>query len=151
MISNFYFALDVFQALKCRFNIYLTILATYFISSYLHGFNVQIWAVLLTLGFLTQVEFKLRKLLSKIFFACIESKKCVYDYYDSENDGEHFFICRYGHTNTNDHWPVRWINFIFSLNALFNLAFLGSTFDGQSQVLSTYQIIEILILKSYFL
>lgn len=125
----------VFQPCKRYFagNIYATIFATYFISSYLHGFNFQIWTVLLTLGLLTQAEFKLRHRLAHIFSACIESRACVY--YDFEDeDGQSRQKCsKPSHTNTGRSLGslVPLANGAFTLLALVNLAFLGSTFDGK--------------------
>ncbi|XP_027196724.2 protein-serine O-palmitoleoyltransferase por [Dermatophagoides pteronyssinus] len=127
----------VFQIMKNNLqNIYLTILATYFLSSYLHGFNFQIWTVLLTLGLITQAEFKLRKSLANFWSACVESRKCQYDYYvydddDDNDDNNYSLVCRHGHRNIRDVWSVRLTNLFFTILALFHLAFLGATFDGQ--------------------
>lgn len=138
IISNRFFLVDVFQVMKNNLkNIYLTILATYFISSYLHGFNFQIWTVLLTLGLITQAEFKLRKSLAHFWSACVESRKCQYDYYvydDDDDDDNYSLVCRHGHRKTKNIWIVRIINLFFTLLALFHLAFLGATFDGQPDV-----------------
>ncbi|KAH9528481.1 hypothetical protein DERF_002427 [Dermatophagoides farinae] len=112
----------VFQVMKNNLkNIYLTILATYFISSYLHGL-------------ITQAEFKLRKSLAHFWSACVESRKCQYDYYvydDDDDDDNYSLVCRHGHRKTKNIWIVRIINLFFTLLALFHLAFLGATFDGQ--------------------
>ncbi|KAI2806623.1 hypothetical protein BLOT_008580 [Blomia tropicalis] len=131
----------VFQPFKhyCGGNIYATIFFTYFISSYLHGFNFQIWTVLLTLGLLTQAEFKLRSKLANIFSSCIESRTCQYYLYQ-ENDNDDSIIVKQhrkctksNHIHTGQHWfsLVRLTNFMFTILALVNLAFLGSTFDGK--------------------
>ncbi|VDN59203.1 unnamed protein product [Dracunculus medinensis] len=59
-----------------RFGTSVAVFITYFISSFLHGINFQISAVLLSLGFYTFAEAKIRNRLSKRLNCCIGARKC---------------------------------------------------------------------------
>ena len=50
-------------------------LSTFFASTFLHGLNFQLGAVLLTLGVLTFVEAKIRQKLADLFNASIAARK----------------------------------------------------------------------------
>lgn len=89
---------------------------TYLASSLLHGFNFQLAAVLLSLGFYTYIEFQLRAVLSTTFNACISSKKCP------NNQCQH-------EKNSSNSWWVIGVNIAFSILAMFHLAYLGLMFD----------------------
>ena len=51
-------------------------LLTFVVSSFLHGFNFQLTAVLLSLGFYAYAESRLRAKLAKWLDACVESRQC---------------------------------------------------------------------------
>lgn len=104
----------VFKHLKLRFGSKISILLTYCVSSLLHGLNFQIWSVLLSLGCLTLIEFKLRQKLSVIYDACIASRKCAAD-------------CGHEHQNLDI------VNVAFCVLAIMHLSFLGSAFDGKEE------------------
>lgn len=55
---------------------FTAVMLTYLVSALLHGFNIRLAAVLLSLGVYTYVEHCLRNCLSDIFSACISSKPC---------------------------------------------------------------------------
>lgn len=117
-----------------RMPLLLVILTTYAVSSLLHGVNMQIWSVLLTLGFLTFIEFKLRQRLSSIFSLCVEAKACK-------------DLCLRGHKNSTTHILARLINCVFVTLSILHLIFLGSAFDGNetssySQVYETWSILQ---------
>ena len=114
----------VFKPLKARCGTAWAVLLTYCVSSMLHGFNFQIWSVLLSLGCLTLLEFHLRHKLSLIYSACMQSKACPMD-------------C--GHQQRN---PVS-ANLLFSLLAMLHLAFLGSAFDGSEDSSSMVAVLTV--------
>lgn len=97
----------------------------------------------MTLGLLTQAEYKLRHRLATIFSACIESRPCEYLSYVVEGEDERtattstkMKCSKANHQNTGHGW-LTWVlltNVGFTLLALVNLAFLGSTFDGKPDV-----------------
>lgn len=105
----------IFTPFRQRFNVFVGILFTYVISSLLHGVNVQLAAVLLTLGCATAVEYPLRKKLSEIYDACILAHPCAND-------------CRHRH-RANDFYVIAF-NLAFSILAVVHLAYLGVMFDG---------------------
>ena len=110
----------VFLRLKMRYNDWISIIVTYFISSSMHGFNFQIWSVLLSLGIITYIEDRIRYKLSRIFNCCIMSRPCRAS---SEE------VCSRVHVNQGG-VMVMSTNLLFGLLAMIHLAFLGSTFDG---------------------
>ncbi|KAM3618798.1 uncharacterized protein V6R79_025076 [Siganus canaliculatus] len=89
------------------------ILVTYTASALLHGLSFHLWAVLLSLGFITYVEHVMRKKLASIFSACILSRPCTSD-------------C--SHHHRKEYW-VMLLNLVFSFLAIFHLTYLGSMFD----------------------
>jgi len=52
---------------------------TFTISSFLHGFNFQLTAVLVSLGFYAYGESRLRVRLAYSLGACVESRQCRAD------------------------------------------------------------------------
>lgn len=96
------------------YGIFTAVLSTYVISSLLHGVNIQLAAVLLTLGFATYCEYTLRKKISDIFDACILAHACT--------------DCTHRYRNNNLY--VCAFNFAFGLLAVIHLAYLGVMFDG---------------------
>ncbi|MBN3291285.1 PORCN palmitoleoyltransferase, partial [Polypterus senegalus] len=111
------------------------ILVTYSASALLHGLSFHLGAILLSLGFITYVEYVryehtscfflitqrhcgsplvLRKRLSVIMNACILSRRCPPD-------------CK--HQYKTNLW-VRATNVGFGMLAVFHLAYLGSLFDA---------------------
>lgn len=121
----------VFKNLKLRFGSKGAILLTYCISSLLHGLNFQIWSVLLSLGCLTLIEFKLRQKLSLIYDACIQSRKCGPD-------------C--GH----EHRSLGIVNPAFCLLAMMHLAFLGSAFDGTEHSSHMHNVLQVWSSLSFY-
>lgn len=107
---------DIFSQLK-PYGIFVAIISTYLISSLLHGVNLQVASVLLSLGFATYAEYELRKKIADIFNACILAHPC--------NNCKH----RY-----NDKNPlVRIVNLLFGMLAVFHLAYLGVIFEGSAE------------------
>ncbi|XP_062854474.1 protein-serine O-palmitoleoyltransferase porcupine [Trichomycterus rosablanca] len=88
------------------------ILLTYTTSTLLHGLSFHIGAVLITLAFMTYIEYELRKRLSTRFNACILAKRCPPD-------------CK--HKNKKAFW-VYLINGAFSVIAVLHLTYLGLVF-----------------------
>ena len=84
-------------------------------SALLHGLNFQLAAVLLSLGWYTYTEHTTRQKLASVFSACVRARKC----------GD---TCK--HRYKEAHWAVRLTNILFSLLAMFHLAYLGLMFDS---------------------
>jgi O-palmitoleoyl transferase len=93
----------------------MAIIATYAVSSLLHGLNLQLAAVLLSLGLYTYVEFMLRQKLASIFNACILSRPCRPN-------------CPHAHKETK--LIVLVANIGFGLLTFFHLIYLGVMFDS---------------------
>lgn len=104
----------IFQQVK-PYGIFFAVLFTYIISSLLHGINVQLAAVLLSLGFATYTEYTIRKKLSDIYNACILAHSCRSD-------------CKHRYKSNNLY--VVTFNIVFGLLAVFHLAYLGVMFDA---------------------
>lgn len=107
--------LDIFTQMKPH-GTFKAIISTYFISSLLHGVNLQLAAVLLTLGFATYAEHTIRAQLAYKFDACILVKACL--------------CCN--HKHSSQQLLVRIVNWIFSMMAIFHLAYLGVLIGEQS-------------------
>lgn len=104
---------DIFTHLKPR-GIFQAVILTYIVSSLLHGLNIQLAAVLLSLGFATYAEYSLRKKLADIYNACILAHPCV--------------NCTHRY-NSYNLWVIAF-NFGFGLLAVFHLAYLGVVIGG---------------------
>lgn len=93
------------------------VLVTYVVSSLLHGINFQLSAVLLSLGFHTFVETKLRNRLSYKFNSCIRASECKpgCKHYYKKNSLVTFLL-----------------NFLFRLLAIYHLVYLGMVFDDSN-------------------
>lgn len=102
----------VFRIIK-PYSAFLAVLATYLVSSLLHGMNLQISIVLLSLGFYTFVEYKLRHKLAGIYNTCILSHSCR--------------SC--DHEQQSSKWLSLLINSIFGILTVFHLAYLGVMFE----------------------
>lgn len=93
-------------------------LSTYLISSILHGLNLQLSAVLLSLGIYTYVEYKLRQKLSTIYNSCTLPNKC-----------------KPGSCSHEPKTVLRtFLNVLFSLLTVFHLAYLGVMFEAAFHV-----------------
>ncbi|XP_069799253.1 protein-serine O-palmitoleoyltransferase porcupine isoform X1 [Dendropsophus ebraccatus] len=93
------------------------IIVTYAASALLHGLSFHLAAVLLSLGFITYVEHVLRKRLAEVFSACILSKKCSPSCAHRNKKGVIVFL----------------LNALFGVMAIFQLTYLGSLFDTDSE------------------
>lgn len=98
------------------------VLLTYVASSALHGFNFQISAVLLSLGFYSYGEYVMRRKLAKSFDACIGAKKC--------------YSC--GHKYKSWNFFVMMFNFLFALISIYHLIYLGMLFDSSNSQIEGY-------------
>lgn len=107
------FLSDVFQQMKSHGKFW-AILTTYTVSSMLHGVNIRLAAVLLSLGFATHAEFTIRLRLAEIFNACVTAHPCQSD------------TCRHKYKANN--FYVRLVNLAFSILAIIHLAYLGIMF-----------------------
>ncbi|XP_063705730.1 protein-serine O-palmitoleoyltransferase porcupine [Culicoides brevitarsis] len=103
----------VFRVIKPH-STFLAVFSTYLISSILHGLNLQLSAVLLSLGLYTYVEYKLRQKLSTIYNSCTLPNKC--------KPG----MCNH---DTKSHFNT-FLNALFALLTVFHLAYLGVMFEA---------------------
>ncbi|TPP67907.1 Protein-cysteine N-palmitoyltransferase porcupine [Fasciola gigantica] len=94
------------------------ILATYTVSSLLHGINFQLSAVLLSIGVFAYIEFGLREVLARTLNSCVGSRRC------RDN-------CR--HIYKDEYVLVRLCNLAFACLAVFHLAYLAVMFDTSEQ------------------
>ncbi|XP_054161843.1 protein-serine O-palmitoleoyltransferase porcupine-like, partial [Oppia nitens] len=163
---------NVFLPSKRSFGAFKAIFITYIISSFLHGFNFQIWSVLLSLGLLTKIEYELRQELSKIFSACIHVRRCHYkelstngtthetNKYQSIIKFWNFLsfkskrkVCdnkwHHRYTEYNCKW-VSVVNILFACLAVSHLAYLGSTFDGKEESSFVSNVISVWSELKYF-
>lgn len=96
---------------------FFAVIMTYSVSSFLHGFNLRLAAVLLSLGFYTYIEYKFRYKLSVIFDACIGANPCR----------------KCEHTNRNH--PYVWmVNIVFGCISVFHLAYLGCLLETPTEM-----------------
>lgn len=107
----------VFRTLKGRSTL-LAVLCTYVVSSLLHGLHFQIYAVLLSLGIFTFVEFKLRSKIASIFSACILTNPCRHR------------ACSHEHKWKSSFSLI--MNSVFGLLTVMHLAYLGIMMEGTS-------------------
>ncbi|XP_062707934.1 protein-serine O-palmitoleoyltransferase porcupine [Aedes albopictus] len=109
----------IFRAIK-PYGTFAAVLLTYVTSSLLHGLNFQLWATLLTIGVWSYVEYNMRNKLAQIFSACVLVNKCTK-------------TCTKHHLGHNKLLTL-FINVIFSVMCIINLAYLGAIFDASSQL-----------------
>lgn len=129
----------VFFKLKEKYNILVTIVGTYLISSSIHGFNFQIWSVLLSLGVLTFIEERLRFKLSRLLDACVQSRRCA----------RNNIKCSSNHRNGSG--LIVWsTNALFTLLSIAHLAYLGASFDGQETSSSANHVIQVWFDLSFY-
>lgn len=117
-------SIDVFENIK-QYGKFKAIFLTYLISSCLHGLNLHLAAVLLSIGIFSFIEFRLRNVMSEILDACINSNKC---HVDPKNG-----VClTKGHENTSKKYWVKIINLLFGILTVILLAYLGVLLDISS-------------------
>ncbi|XP_071816823.1 protein-serine O-palmitoleoyltransferase porcupine-like [Apostichopus japonicus] len=95
------------------------VLLTFMASAMLHGLNFQLAAVLISLAFISYIEFGLRKKLADAFSACILARSCKPE-------------CV--HNYRTFHPIVLLMNLVFGLLTIFHLAYLGVMFDTDSSL-----------------
>uniref|UniRef100_A0A1Y1MY89 Protein-serine O-palmitoleoyltransferase porcupine n=2 Tax=Photinus pyralis TaxID=7054 RepID=A0A1Y1MY89_PHOPY len=97
-----------------RFGYFKAILGTYLISSLLHGFNLEIAAVLVTIGAYSFVQFRLQEKLARSFNACLRVRPCR--------------TCTHKYKRSN--WLIKLVLLIFACITIFDLIFLGVLMDS---------------------
>ncbi|KRX47963.1 Protein-cysteine N-palmitoyltransferase porcupine, partial [Trichinella murrelli] len=102
----------VFQRIKLHGH-FVAVFGTFCISALLHGYNFQLSAVLLSLGFYSYSEEKL----ARLFQACIRARSCY---------------CNCTHRRKWFHPLTMLVNLIFTLLGLFHLTYLGMVYDSGS-------------------
>lgn len=112
-LIQFSLFLDVFRVVKPH-STFLAVICTYIISSILHGLNLQLSAVLLSLGIYTFVEYKLRQKLSTIYNSCTLPNKCKVG--ACSHDPKTLFST--------------FLNILFGFLTVFHLAYLGVMFEA---------------------
>jgi hypothetical protein len=136
---HFWLKRYIFKRVMIKCNVEVAILATYLVSSVLHGFKFHIWSVLLTLGLLTWTEHKLRWRLAKRLDACVEAQPCQY----KRNLRTGKLKCVKGHSRSiHNSFVVKLTNFFFRLSAIIQLAYLGYIFVGDTDEASYMDAIQ---------
>lgn len=97
-------------------NMFYNILLTYVISCGLHGFNVYISEILLSLAVFSYIEYKLRAKLANTLDACVRSEPCDAD-------------C-IAHAHTSLSLRALFLNAGFLLVNVFHLAYLGCVLNN---------------------
>lgn len=98
---------------------FMAIFVTYIVSALLHGINMQLAAVLLSLGVYTYTEYKLRQKLATIFSACILASPCMAK-------------CLHEHKWRQPY--VLLFNGVFGALAVLHLAYLGVMFEASTHI-----------------
>lgn len=107
---------------SCRpHGLFISILITYIMSSLLHGINFQLWAVLLSIGTFSYVEYNLRSAVASALEVCCLVNPC--------KQCDHRF-------KKNSLLAVI-VNGFFSLIAIVHLAYLGVMFEASFSVQET--------------
>ncbi|KAI1701720.1 MBOAT, membrane-bound o-acyltransferase family domain-containing protein [Ditylenchus destructor] len=104
----------IFRKTCHNFGYFAAMISTFLASALLHGFNFQLTAVLLSLGFYAYVESTFRKRLALKLSACIESRNCGPK-------------CTHRHKKWN-FWVLA-VNIAFVFLNIFHLAYLGAPFQ----------------------
>ncbi|XP_017042168.1 protein-serine O-palmitoleoyltransferase porcupine [Drosophila ficusphila] len=110
-----------------RGRIVLSVFCTYLVSSLLHGMDLRIYLVLISLAVFAEGESLLRRHLSNTLDACISSNLCP----GKER-------CRYSRCSSKrgwssiSYWLVRAANLAFTALAIFHLAYLGVVLLGDA-------------------
>lgn len=118
---HYWLKIYVFRPVKTNFGHLTSIIATYFASALLHGFNFQLSIVLFSIGLFAYVEFGFRRKLSRILDCCVGARRCRSDCSCDEH--------RFG----SKHPLTIVINLILSILSLCHLTYLGLLFDGSAQ------------------
>lgn len=107
-----------------QFGHFKAILTTYIVSSLLHGFNVEIAAVLLTIGLYSYIQLKFQDKLALELNSCLKVRLCK--------------SCNHKYKRTNI--LVKIGHMLFSCLTIFNLIYLGVLMDavGYPDSLSVY-------------
>ncbi|XP_016966993.1 protein-serine O-palmitoleoyltransferase porcupine [Drosophila biarmipes] len=105
----------------------LAVLSTYLVSSLLHGMDLRIYVVLISLAVFAEGESLLRRQLASVLDACISANLCP----GKER-------CRYGNCPSKRRWSsvsfwlVSVTNLAFTALAIFHLAYLGVVLLGDA-------------------
>lgn len=104
----------------------LAVLCTYLVSSLLHGMDLRIYLVLISLAIFGEGEVLLRRHISSVLDACLSANRC------RGRDR-----CRYTNCPTKRNWLslrsclIRLANLGFTLLTIFHLAYLGVVLLGE--------------------
>lgn len=105
----------------------LAVLCTYLVSSLLHGMDLRIYLVLISLAIFGEGEVLLRRHLSSVLDACLSANRC------QGRDR-----CRYTNCPSKRNWLsfrsflIRLANLGFTVLTIFHLAYLGVVLLGES-------------------
>lgn len=93
---------------------FCAILGTYFVSSLLHGFNVEIAVVLLSIGLFSYIQLRVRNKLSEDLNACVQIRACRH--------------CNHKYKKGSSLVTV--LTMIFGVFTILHLAYLGQLMDA---------------------
>uniref|UniRef100_A0A914IDB3 Protein-serine O-palmitoleoyltransferase porcupine n=1 Tax=Globodera rostochiensis TaxID=31243 RepID=A0A914IDB3_GLORO len=108
----------VYRQAKDQLGGFCSILLTFAVSSALHGLDVQMIAVLLSLGFFAFSETRLRDCLSFWLSACVRARECPEGCHHRHKRGQPLVIA---------------IRLCFTLINILLLVYLGAPFHGEGQ------------------
>ncbi|XP_034480037.1 protein-serine O-palmitoleoyltransferase porcupine [Drosophila innubila] len=117
---------------RSRHNTIVAVFCTYIVSSLLHGMDLRIYLVLLSLATFAEGETMLRRHLATLSNACVAANPCP----GAER-------CRYTHCPRQrgwrcfSSWLVAFTNVAFTLLAIFHLAYLGIVLLNETLTVET--------------
>lgn len=104
---------DVFR--KCLpLGKFYAIIGTYFVSSLLHGFNLEIAVILLSIGLFSYIQLHFRNKLSEDLNACLQIRVCKECNHEYKKDSSLVII----------------LNVIFCVFTILHLTYLGQIMDA---------------------
>ena len=106
----------VFKTTKAKHGNLSALSLTYFTSTFLHGFDVNISLVLFSLGIYTYIENGVRKCFASLFSTCIESRDCN---------------TKCTHRLKSSYFVTKLVNSFFSILTIYHLAYLGQLFYNE--------------------
>ncbi|XP_044764591.1 protein-serine O-palmitoleoyltransferase porcupine [Coccinella septempunctata] len=106
-----------------KYGQFSAIMATFLVSSFLHGFEVRVSVVLLSLGVFSFLQVKSRILISDAMDACLNVKPCK----------------QCTHKYGRDNFGVRTSLLLFAFDSILHLAYLGILMDPALGDLSIYE------------
>lgn len=106
-----------------KYGQFSAVMATFLVSSFLHGMEVRVSVILLSLGLFSYLQVKSRILISDAMNACLNVKPCK----------------QCNHKYNREHFVMKVILFLYSLDSILHLAYLGILMDPSSSDVSFFE------------